>query len=195
MSRLQLPSNSCKQLTSAAKHWGLSGRRVSGCKALLYSSAEPGVQWQKSEKKLGILLKTSIAASKVNLFGGPPCCGAACFFSPNRVHCERQARTCWWDKQVSKRVSHRSARVTFRWHWMPTSTNFPLQLCIDPNHVCPASARVLGRQLVLIGRHQALRHRPSPTFCSRTAASFPGSGCTVSRKKSLNKPTTSITAL
>ena len=144
-------------------------------------------------KKLGIL-KTFAAASKPNLFGGPLCCGTAWWmtgFFSNRVHSERQARTCWWDKQVSKRVqwvSHRSARVAFRWHWIPVSINFPLQLCIDPNRMCPANACVLGRQLVLIGRHQARRNRPSPAFCSKTSASFPGSGCAVSRKNSAEKP-------
>lgn len=66
------------------------------------------------------------------------------------------------------------------------SVNFSLQLCIDPNRVCPASACALGRQLVIIWRHQEQKDWSFPKLCSRM--SFPESNCTVTNKTDAEKP-------
>jgi len=71
-------------------------------------------------------------------------------------------------------------------HWVLISVNFPLQLCIDPNRVCPASAHALGRQLVIIRRPQEQKDWSFPKLCSRV--SFPGNDCTVTNRTDAEKP-------
>lgn len=46
-------------------------------------------------------------------------------------------------RQTNKQASTVSHRPAFKLHWMLMSVNFPLQLCIDPNCVCPAKAHIL----------------------------------------------------
>lgn len=46
-------------------------------------------------------------------------------------------------RQTNKQASTVSHRPAFKLPWMLMSINFPLQLCIDPNCVCPAKAHIL----------------------------------------------------
>lgn len=84
-------------------------------------------------------------------------------------------------KQEGRWASHRLANVDFRWPLMPIPINFPLQFCIDPNHMCPVRAHVLGKQMVFIGRCQAQTNWPYPAFCK--SASFPENVCSLQDKE------------
>lgn len=89
-------------------------------------------------------------------------------------------------KQESTWVSHRSASIDLRWHLMPMPINFPLQFCIDPNRMYQVSARALGSQMVLTGRHQAQTNCPYPAFCSRCLEA--SQEMPISRIKNTEKP-------
>lgn len=91
-------------------------------------------------------------------------------------------------RQASKQASTVSHRPTFKLHWMLISVHFPLQLCIDPNCVCP-EARILGRQLIFIWRHQDQRNQLFSRDLQQGICGFPQEQlCRVTTKTGAEKP-------